>query len=101
MATHSILRLVHQTLMKPTIEPTGWLMYHAFCYERARQIGLVRPQCCLNDGQLNEITLGEAATASICNMTHPSQPLHAADVVALSEDEQCLAEPHHELIFQR
>jgi hypothetical protein len=76
-----------QLLQQSPIESARWLLCHAFRDERARKIGHVRSQCCLNERQMYEITLGEAAATSIDNVAHASQQFHAAAVVTFSEGE--------------
>jgi len=86
-----MLHLSGQATLKLPIDPTRWSLCCALRYQRPGEVLFVCAQCCLGGSEMNEVALGKAPAAAMCDMTHAHQQFGAASVITASESEQCLA----------
>ena len=59
----------------------------------------MRPQGCLSECEMNEITLGEAAATTMRNVSHTPKPFGATGIITVSEGDQCLTERQYKRII--
>jgi len=80
-----------QATLKLPIDPTRWSLCCALRDQCPGKVLFVCAQCRLSGCEMNEVTLGKAPAAAMCDVTHAHQQFGAASVITTRECEQCLA----------
>jgi hypothetical protein len=63
-------RYVSKALAQQAIDPARRLLRRTLRHERASEAGLSRTQSCFGERKVDEIALGQAPAAAMCDVAH-------------------------------
>jgi hypothetical protein len=93
-------RQLTHTLLQLTIDPARGFLCLSLRHQHTGETRLARTHRRFGERKVNEVALGQASAATICDVPDAYQPFDAGRIVTASEGKQRLAERRRERILR-